>query len=425
VVWAAHWRIFFHDLISPVTAVLGVVAAFFAARRWVVHGLISLALLLVVQVVFHVLYAWHDYYYVANAFALMMAAAMFLIGALESGRIPRGLALSAMLLAFGCQITLWSRSHYRDQQFESTGGNRLNVMIKFISAPDEAFVIAQEDWNSMMPYYSERRALMLRDDIIRSPEKLRAAFVGMKGTPVAMLILRNAWRNDRNILHEAAVHLGIDERPALSWQGDHIYLHRDLRAEVLSKLEKMGMEGFADFTLAPEAKLRDRPLANAVRHYSELAGRHQKLFQNMHPAPESFFSTVGPELWIEPEETRFFAHPETKLWFALAAGSYRLRTSIALTANSYTDIPAADATDGVFLIVTAIDVRGERRELYRQHVNPRDNPADRRVREVDVPILLESAGKLELAVTAGPTGNAARDWASLGKISIEPEKPNQ
>ncbi|MEO7415412.1 MAG: glycosyltransferase family 39 protein [Opitutaceae bacterium] len=420
VLWAAHWRIFFHDLLSPLAAVLGLVALFFVGRRWLMLSLLSLALFMVVQLVFPVLYAWHDYYYVANGFALMGAVALIMVGLLDSAKIPRTGALAVLLVAYVGQASLWYRTHYPDQKFHGIGGNSVHGLIRTITDPDEAIVVVGDDWNSMMPYYAQRRMLMLRDDMIRSPAKLDAALRLMKDTPVAMMILRDDWRGNRAIVQKVAPPLGIDPRPALTWAGGEIYLHADIRTEVLNKLEALGMNRFGDFALTPESKIRDRPLANKVVDYSSLPDRHKKLFRTMRPAPQSFFSSVGPELWDEAGEQRYFAHPETKLWFVLNPGTYRLRTTIMMTTSSYSGIPPGEATDGVTLIATAVDSDGGRQEIRRQHVNPRDNPADRGVLQIDW-VLPVPKGRLELAVTPGPSGSSARDWATLGAITLDVE----
>lgn len=428
-VWAAHWRIFFHDLLSPVAGGLCLFAGIFVRGRWLVAGVAAVALFLVVQLIFPVLYAWHDYYYVANAFALMAAVAFIVVGLFDSPRVPVpwGAAVAVAVVAYACQILLWYRFDYPQQRFQGIGGNSLNTMMKTIADPEEAIVVVGEDWNSMMPYYSQRRSLMLRDDIIRSPEKLAAAVEKMKDTPVAALILRENWKGNRSVLNRVGVPLGIDLRPALSWHdGDaEIYLNQDIRTEVLNRLEGQGMNRYGDFALTPEAKFRDRPMAGKELRYASLPIRHQKLFRNMRPVPERFFSSIGPELWDDPAGPRFFAHPETKFWFALAPGHYRFRTNITMTAGAYTGVPWADATDGVFLIATRIDGRGNREELQRQLVNPRDNPADRGVLPIDWPVALPGGGQLEIAVTPGPAGNSARDWATLGPVDITPEKPSE
>lgn len=421
-IWLAHWNIFFHDLISPVTAVLCLLAAFFIGRRWLLLSLGFLGLFFVVQVVFPVLYAWHDYYYVANAFALMAAVAAILLGLLEAKIVPRFAATAAIVVALSCQILLWHRVHFEQQRFAGVGGEPIQAVIKTLTEPDEAVIVAGQDWNSMTPYYSQRRTLMLRDDIMRSPEKLNASIANLKGTPVAMLLLRDTARNNHAVVQKAAEHLGIDPREALRWQGDRIYLHRDIRTEVLNEIEGKGINRFGGIEFAPEYQARDRPLANKVVLYATLAKRHKKLFQNVHPSPASFFSTIGPELWDEAGEKRLFAHPDTKLWFDLAAGSFRFRTTIAMTESSYTGIPSSDATDGVALVATFIAGDGARTELQRRHVNPRDNAGDRGVLSIDWLLAIPEKGQLEIAVLPGPAGSSARDWTTLGKIVIEPDQ---
>ncbi|MEO6568309.1 MAG: glycosyltransferase family 39 protein [Opitutaceae bacterium] len=422
-VWAAHWKIFFRELISPVSAILSVAGACLVARRWLFLSLASVALFMLVQVVFPVLYAWHDYYYVANAFTLMLAVAMIMLGLLEVKAIPRVVAIATIVVAYSCQILLWYRGHFEEQRFNGMGGDSLNVIIKTISAPDEALIVAGQDWNSMMPYFSQRRTLMLRDDVMRSAETLEAAIAKLQGTPVAMVILRDSARGNRQVVRLAARYLGIDERQALTWQGDQIFLHRDARTEVLNEIEGKGLNRYHSLEWAAEASTRDRPLAARVVQYATLAERHKKLFRNFSPAPHSFFSTVGPELWNEAGGQRFFAHPETKFWFTLPAGGHRFRTTIAMTESSYSGVSRTDASDGVVLVATFVEAGGGRHELERRDVNPRDNESDRGVLPIDWHFSLPAAGQLEIAVLSGPAGNSARDWVTLGELSIESDTP--
>ena len=271
----------------------------------------------------------------------------------------------------------------------------------------------------MMPYYSQRRTLMLRDDIMRSPKLLEAAIANLKGTPVALLVLRDTSRGNRQVVQLAARHLGVDEREALNWNGDQIFLHRDIRTEILNRVEGEGINRYHGLAFGSNVTARERALANKVVSYASLSARHKKLFQGIHPAPTSFFFTVGPELWNEAGEKRLFVHPESKLWFDLVPGSYRFQTTITMTPSSYVDVPATDATDGVSLVATWIDAHNQRQELARRQISPRDKAEDRGVLAIDWTLALPAEGQLEIAVLAGPAGNAARDWVTLGKIRID------
>jgi Dolichyl-phosphate-mannose-protein mannosyltransferase len=421
-IWSAHWKIYFRELIHPVVGMIALAGASLTGGRWLLRSAFCVGIFLIVQLIFPALYAWHEYYYVACGFALALAVGLILAGLLQSTKISRGIVFGAIILAYGSQMAGWYRIHYEEQSVSGAAGNGLTDMIKFVTEPTEAIVVAGDDWNSITPFYAERRALMLRDDVVRSPATFDAALEHMQGTPVAMLILRHNSRDDRSLVERFATQFEIDSRPALFWQGDRIYLSRQKRTGALSALKGRGINRFVGVTFAPEPTALDQPLANRRLPYSQLSAGYQRVFSNMHPAPTSFFSSVGPELWSEEGEQRFFAHPKTELWFSLAPGRYRFRTNITMARNSYTGIPRGDATDGVFLIATVVDTQGARHEAGRRHVNPRDHAEDRSVLEIDWPFSIGEGGQLEVEVTAGPAGSSARDWATLGAIKIDSEK---
>jgi len=134
-----------------------------------------------------------------------------------------------------------------------------------------------------------------------------------------------------------------------------------------------------------------------------------------------FYSTFGPEIWLGDTTSgdRFAAHPETKLWFALPAGRHRILTNLTLAPGAWRDVPPADASDGVELIASAAFKDGRRVILQRRHLNPLANPAAGDGLAVDWSVDLPAGAELLLEVTAGPSGNGARDWSSLGPVRIE------
>jgi hypothetical protein len=423
VVWAAHWRIYFLELISPAAAVLCLIAAIFVGRRWAVAALASVALFLLVQFIFPVLYAWHEYYYVASAFTLMTAVGFIAAGVWMKENVPAWIPIATLGLLHALQIHAWAKVHYEDQARHGVAGSSLTALIKLVTLPDESIIVAGDDWNSMIPYYAERRALMLRDEPMRNPEQLDAALSPMKDQHVAVMVTMGQWRGHPVLRAKAAALLGIDPRPTLTWGTTDIYFQRDVRSEILEQLDHRGMDGIGDIAYTSAAKAREHALANREVTYASLGQRHRALFRTMQPAPTRFFSTLGPELWNENGKLLFFAHPDTRLWFSVSAGAHRLLTSIQLQPSAYTGVPRHEASDGVTLVATLIAGDGTRREIQQRTLNPRDNEADRGTIAIDWPFTSETGMELEVAVTAGPAGNAARDWTTLGPISIRRDAP--
>lgn len=111
------------------------------------------------------LYVVHDYYLCASVFPLWLAAAAGLYGVAERlpvGGNPRHLVLPAVLLLM---LVVSFRSRFVAGSHAGLDGDDF---IAFASAVREVvpegqeIVIFGDDWNSRLPYYTERKALMVR-----------------------------------------------------------------------------------------------------------------------------------------------------------------------------------------------------------------------------------------------------------------------
>ncbi len=122
--WRQHWHVLVHDVTSvPVLGGCALLALVFARRWWWLIGLLVF-LFFAVQLIFPILYAWHEYYYVASAFTLMVALGLSVCGAFES-RMPRVAAWAVALAVYGLQTGDYLTYYYPDQKAISEGGDNL------------------------------------------------------------------------------------------------------------------------------------------------------------------------------------------------------------------------------------------------------------------------------------------------------------
>ncbi len=414
---AQQLAILFREIATPIVLAAGALLAVLFARRWWPHITVCVTLFIAVQLLFPALYAWHEYYYVASAFTLMAALGFALAGAYESPRFPRW---AAVLLAIGVnagQLSAYFQHHHPIQRTVSNGGTGLTDALRELSAPDDVLVIAGEDWSSITPYFSERRALMLRSRTERDLDMIHAAFDQLEGEAVTAVLLKGDQRENDQLLKLTVEYFEIDPNPAMTWRDVTVYAHRQLRTEWITSLVK---SPHREVTPGHVEEPAPRLFAGTIYRYDEVLPRLRSVFRTMEPRPARFFSSVGPEVWDEPgRPLRFFAHPETRLWFRLYPGLRRLKTVIELGENTYAGLPAHEASDGVELTATIVHDDGRREEVGRRHLNPRDTMADRGPQAIDWSFPFPDGAEFELAVTSGPEGNAARDWATLEQISIE------
>ncbi len=340
------------------------------------------------------------------------------------GKAIVGLGDRALAVLAGlCTAQGW---HYLDgfhsiQQARANGGG-LAEALQAMTDPDDSIIIAGEDWSSILPYYAQRRALMLRGDLPNQPDYLNPAFALMQDAHVSALVLLGPERQNSKLLSLARQYFDLEVHPVLSWQhleqNAVVYLHRQAAPHARKLL---GERQFYEVTPLPSPATADDPLKGNETEFAALLPAYQKLFRLFEPRPVRFYTTFGPEIWLGDHSTgdRFAAHPETKLWFDLPPGRHRIRTDLTLSAGAWQDVPPADASDGVELIASAAFKDGRRVILQRRHLNPLANPADRNGLAADWTVDLPAGAELLLEVTAGPAGNGARDWSSLGPVRIE------
>ena len=420
--WARIWKIVSQEIIPPcILVATGVTALVFARRQlWAIAVLI--ALWGAVFLTFPILYALHDYYHVAAAFLPMLALGLAMAGVFQGARLPRFLPFGLWLFLLASQALTFLDFHF-PQYREAGSGGGLAEGLKEVLRSNEVIIVAGDDWSSIFPYFTERRALMIRNGRQNEPGYLRQAFADLKGEDVGALVLFEDQENNTALLDLARKAFDLGPQPLLLWKHGGrravAYLPRRIQPDAITELGRTN--GFANLRINPAALPVENPLAEHLTAYATLLQRHQRYFINMHPRPVRFYSSFRPDLWDggQPDRERFAASPFLQLWFALPPGRHRVRTNVDIVPGAWENVKPADASDGVSLVARACFSDGRAETLRERYINPATNPADRGVQAVDWTFDLPDGAELELDVTPGPAGNGARDWASLGPVLIE------
>ena len=413
--WALKGRIVAGQLSwLPLLAGCAVLAVLAARPRWRAitgcAGLFAAAL-----VAFPELYAYHEYYYVANTVLLMIAVGLVLVALAESAR-PRWVVALAMVMVAGGQVFGYFERYYPAQSGITRGGNGLSQSLSLVTRPDEVIIVTGQDWNSMTPYYAQRRALMLSDEAERHPAQVAAALAALAGEKIGALVVtgsleRRAW------LIQRGVGLGLTPDPVYLWRDAAVFLPATRRATALRQLDNQPL---ADVRFVPGAEPQYAQPANAWFEVATLPPRQQWTFAGMQPVPVRFFSVFGLALNQAGGVLDFGAHPVTRLVFALPAGHHTLHTSVMFSPDAYrADVPDVDATDGVEITLAALGPGETRRVLDTRIMDPRHHVEDRGRKPLRIEFDLPQAGEVELFIGPGPSGRNTRDWVVLGRLVIE------
>lgn len=415
--WAMKARIV-TEAMSWLPAVIfcAVVAVLAARHRWREISICA-AVFAAALVIFPELYALHEYYFVANTVLIVAAMGLALVGLAES-RAPRWLVAGAALAVTGGQASQYLNYYFPQQRGISHGGNGLTMSLRELTRPEDVIVITGQDWDSFWPFYSERRALMLRLGEVRYTDRLQQALANLRDETIGALIVADSTDNTVRI-SDWFVDFGIDVRPLYRWNNMTVYLRAERRAESTRLLQE---KGFHEVAWAPGAEPPPDRLAGEWFQTADLL-RHQLLpFQAMTPQPVRFFASFGPALDGSGGRPRYNAHPMTRLVYALPAGRHVLRTTLEITPPVAYDRSLADdkTTDGVEVTLRELNAAGESRVLSSVLFDPRNRPEHRGIRPWEIAFELSQPGEVELFFGPGPNGRDTCDWIMLGALTIEP-----
>lgn len=405
--WGMKWRIVRDELTWLPFAAACLPVMWVAGRhRWraVVFCATAFAAPLVV---FPVLYAYHDYYYVANAVFLMLAIGLIVVGVSETPCWRwLGAGLAALLVAG--QALYYIEHYYPTQAAVLSGGNGLTMSLRRLTLPGDVLVIAGQDWNAMTPYYAQRRALMLRGDSEDDPARIGRALRELRHETIgALLITGKPWREDLRLV-ESVRTWGLSARPLFIWRDTAIFLPADRESAAIREMQEGRLP---ELDWAPGVEPPPLPLAGRwVETDSLSAVRRAQLFASMQPMPVRLFTSFEPAREAIAQVMSFSAHPRTRLVFRLPRGDHVLRLQLVFNPAAYGPPSGQDATDGVVVALRALETDGSGATLGERAVDPVRNAADRGPVTLAMPFRLAHDGEVELDFGAGPQGRDTRDW---------------
>lgn len=168
----------------------------FCRKRTVGTVLLLIFLFFVPIAVFFNLYFVHNYYVYANGILLLLALAL-VIGDLSARSLP-WLVLSLVLLLAIC---VSSGKYYLEAYYPMQGNEYrfqdMKYQVDKLTGADDILVFIGADWSPEMPYYFDRRALMLPDSLT-DEENYRKAVENLKPYRVGGIFFCFNYRNMNN-----------------------------------------------------------------------------------------------------------------------------------------------------------------------------------------------------------------------------------
>lgn len=413
--WALKYRILTEQLTWMPMLIFAGALVLLGARHRVGAALGCVLFFFAALELFPVLYAYHDYYYVANTVALLLAVGLGVVGLAEGPRL-RWVGLGAALLLCGGQAWRYVIHYYPDQRGISAGGNGLSDALRAVTRPGEVLVITGQDWNSMTPYFARRRALMLREEMEANEGVIEAALHELAGEKIgALVIAGRPWRELFPLVRQLSL-LGLAPEPWLAWKDAWVFLPEDRWLELVQLMER---NNFADITRVPGARAPGE-LTGAWLELADLTAGQRQLFSSLGTIPVRFHSTFAPHVQGVEQDAAFSVHPWTRLVFPVKRGKRVLTANVWFEPRAYQVEAGADPTDGIGITLLARNPGEGPRVLDRLLIDPAGRPGDQGKRLLRMDFNLEEDGEVELVFDPGAKGRDTRDWAWIrGQLTIE------
>ncbi len=395
-------------IMSPWVVGVGLVGglAFFSPVRWRILGLAAVFFL--AQLMFPFAYAYQDYYYYACTVFLLAALAFVLFGALDS-RLPRWLCWLLIAIPLGMQVNTYWHGYRTSQLMKSNGGFPFTEALRDLVPEGSVIIVAGADWAAMIPLYSERKALMIRNGLEYDEDYLQRAFNDLADQNVSALVLVGDLRKNHSVLNLVVDRFGMDTIPTFSHPVADVYFSRLYIDQVQSILKGSRKYGETSFSPRTEGdKLPNLPFNIPP----QLA---RSTFSNVSPAPFRAFFTFGLGNQGVEDGVALTAHATSDLWLRAPARASHIVWDFGIDATAYEG--EGEKTDGVEFVVTAELPSGEQRQIFSRLLDPANEPKDRGRQHEDIPY--QSTPGEVLRFSSRPHLIPNFDWAYWAKIEVK------
>lgn len=382
--------------------------ALFKTTRKRVLG--TAAVFFLAQLMFPFAYAYQEYYYYACTVFLLAAIGFIFDGLLDS-RVPRWISLLGIAALMGVQLNTYRHSYYGDQSLERDGGFNYTGVLRDFTPKDSIIIVAGNDWCPIIPYYSERRALMIRNGLERDADYLHRAMDDLAGEKVSAIVLVGPQRGNQALLKLLAQRFDIDDAaPAMSEEFTDIYLSRSCIDEVREHV-RSGRQRYPRITLhARASELKPGPAPIAIT--DELS---RKSFGFVSPAPfRGSFKYGYTAMDVEGIQATL-ASPACDLWLHAPGDASQITWEFGIVPDAY--LHEGDKTDGVEFLVAGETPDGRRRGIFRRVLDPVNRTRDRGPqREV---IAYKPLPGENLIFSNRPNLSESYDWSYWVRIEVK------
>ena len=378
----------------------------FPAQRRRVAGVASVFFL--AQLLFPFAYAYQDYYFYACAVFLLAGFGFVLHGLLDS-RLPRWLCWLLVAVLPAAQLQTYWRGYYEQQMIPSNGGFAFTEALRDFTPRETVIIVVGGDWAAIIPLYSQRRALMIRNGLQYDRAYVTRAFAELGDEAVSALVLVREQRTNALIRDLAVATFDLESTPTFSHATADIYCGRRYSNQVKQGLKERQYYGNALVAAPPSAPPVDAGKFWVTRNLARSS------FGNVSPAPIQARFAYGLNLIHYGGKTALSAHPDSDLWLHAPAHATRIEWDYAMISAAWNR--EGGKSDGVELAITGLLPGGARRVLFQRWLDPTNQPKDRGLQRENIPYQAVPGELLQFSSRPGKT--YSYDWHYWERIEVK------
>lgn len=389
--WRAQETLTGH-ILSEGALLLAVAAGCFAGRRARRVALAAAAGFAAGPLVFANLYHMHDYYYAANAILLVGGAGVLLAAAWDDPRLPRGTNWLLLGLMLATQAQAYYRGYHSHHRHPPAAPPALAETVRTTVPADGVVLIYGADWNPLLPYYFQRRALMVPGERENETAVLEEILWRLPPAKIAAMVVHGEKiRGRTDFIAERTARFGLSPLPAARGTHEDLYLPADGQKAMPAGPPPLSF-----------------PADLAAETLQATAGA---LFT---PAPHAVRSRYGTSLAELAGRPVLNAHAPAEFHFRTPPGAQALHVVAGLAEAAYAGGDDS-ISDGITLEAVAVTGGGPVQLHYRR-LDPANIPADRGPQTLAAPLPPGFDG--EIIFRIGTAGNPTKDWAYVAEIRI-------
>lgn len=407
-IWGTLLQRWQEALMPPELLMAALVAGLlaFPAQRARLAGVASVFFL--AQLLFPLAYAYQEYYFYSCAVFLLGGLGFALYGLLDF-RLPSWLCWLLVAVVPAAQLHTYWLVYHSQQMVRSDGGFSYTTVLRDFTPRESVIVVSGADWAAMIPLYSQRRALMIRNGLVRDRAYLERAFAELGDEDVAALVLLQDERSNTLIRDLTVKTFGLEPTPTFTHTDTDVYCHPRYVEHVKKGLKERGYYGDIKVAAPETFPPADTGL---IRINGGLA---RAIFGMVSPAPIKARFKFGMSHYPLVDGPALNTHPDSDLWLRAPAGATRIEWDYGLVPLAWER--EGDKTDGVEFIITGIMPGGSAREIYRRRLDPVHAVMDQARQHEIIPFRPLPGELLHFSSRPGP--GYAYDWAYWKRIEVK------